>query len=374
MSSRLPSRTLMFAALAWQCLAGLFASRGANRPIRRVLIAHHLLLGDTLMLTALIAKLRERYPVAEIVMTCPKPFATLYAQRPYDLTVVPYDPKEVATFIALWHMRGFNLAIIPADNRYSWLARALGSQHVVAFGDDVPKYKNWLVDDARKYPSQAMAYGDIAALLVDGPPPRRFKSDDWPAPPHAPYAAPPQPYCVLHLGASTPLKFWPQENWRALALWLRQQGCEVVWSAGARETDLVRAVDPQGEFPSLAGQLDIAQLWQLLANSLLLVCPDTGVAHLGRITNTPTVALFGPGSSIICGAGDFWRDSPYRAVSIDIACRDQARYFRRPVLWLRRCGRTYPAQCDRPRCMEGVTLEAVQENIQALLPALRATA
>ena len=41
----------------------------ARASPRRILVLHHLLLGDTLMLTALLAKLRAQYPAAEIAMT-----------------------------------------------------------------------------------------------------------------------------------------------------------------------------------------------------------------------------------------------------------------------------------------------------------------
>ena len=55
---------------------------------RRVLIAHHLLLGDTLMLTALVAKLRANHPEADIAMTVPRAIAPLYATRPYGSIVL----------------------------------------------------------------------------------------------------------------------------------------------------------------------------------------------------------------------------------------------------------------------------------------------
>jgi 3-deoxy-D-manno-octulosonic-acid transferase len=65
-----------------EVVARALAAR-AKRPrkypvkIRRVLLAHHLLLGDTLMLTPLISKLRARYPEADIVMTAPRAIAPL---------------------------------------------------------------------------------------------------------------------------------------------------------------------------------------------------------------------------------------------------------------------------------------------------------
>jgi len=52
-------------------LARRVAHGPRTRPgtVRRILVAHHLLAGDTLMLTPLLAKLRERHPEAHIAMT-----------------------------------------------------------------------------------------------------------------------------------------------------------------------------------------------------------------------------------------------------------------------------------------------------------------
>jgi ADP-heptose:LPS heptosyltransferase len=96
------------------------------------------------------------------------------------------------------------------------------------------------------------------------------------------------------------------------------------------------------------------------------VSPDTGVAHLGRVVGAPTVALFGPGSATISGAGAFWRETPYRAVTVDaFPCRDQRVLFRREIDWVRRCGRTL-AQCPHPRCMDAVGLEAAIAAVRSL--------
>ncbi len=59
--------------------------RTKNPNPRRILVVHHLLLGDTLMLTPLLAKLRERFPRAEIAMTTPVGFVPLYRERPYGV-------------------------------------------------------------------------------------------------------------------------------------------------------------------------------------------------------------------------------------------------------------------------------------------------
>jgi ADP-heptose:LPS heptosyltransferase len=203
----------------------------------------------------------------------------------------------------------------------------------------------------------------MVADLLDGEDAPPYSAADWPAPPAAPFERPTGRYAVLHVGASTPLKRWLPERWLALAEALAQDGLEPVWSAGPGEEPLVEACDPSRRFRSLAGRADLAQLWHLLAGAALLVAPDTGVAHLGRVTATPTVALFGPGSAVICGRGRFWRDMPWEAVGIDpFPCRDQRVLFRRELAWVRRCGRS-TAECPEPRCMHAIGLEAVLEAV-----------
>jgi ADP-heptose:LPS heptosyltransferase len=45
---------------------------------------------------------------------------------------------------------------------------------------------------------------------------------------------------------------------------------------------------------STAGELRLPALAGLVAGAALLVCGDTGVAHLGTALGTPSVLLFGP--------------------------------------------------------------------------------
>ncbi len=341
------------------------AVRRPPRDPRRILIAHHLLLGDTLMLTPLLAKLRERHPRAEVVMALPEPVAPLYAGAPYGVQAIGWNPRTPAAS-PIWRQAGFDLALIPGDNRFSWLALALGSRWIVAFGGDRPPSKSWPVDELRRYPGAPAGWGDIVATLVDGPPPARYVRSDWPAPIAASFDLPSRAYAVLHVGASSPLKQWDPSRWRALAASIEARGLEPVWSAGHGEDAIVRECAGETRYRSYAGALSLPQLWRLLANASLLVAPDTGVAHLGRIVGTPTVALFGPGSATISGAGEFWRDAQYRAVTISpFPCRDQRVLFKRDLAWVRRCGRTL-AECAHPRCMDAIDLDSVLAAIADL--------
>ena len=332
---------------------------------RRILIAHHLLLGDTLMLTPLVKKLRVLHPEADIAMTIPDPIAPLYATRPYGVRVLAFDPRRSPG--ALFAEAPFDVAFVPGDNRYAWLAAAMRARHVVAFAGDRPGVKSWQVDRLLPYPARPGAWGDLVAQMVDGDPPAPFRTDEWRAPPFEAFARPDAPYAVLHVGASSPLKQWLPERWRAIARELEGRGIAPVWSAGARERAIVDAIDPQARFRAYAGTLGLAQVWHLLAGARLLVAPDTGIAHLGRIVGVPTVALFGPGSALLCGAGEFWRDAPYRAVTVDpFPCRDQHVLFKREIDWVRRCGRGV-AECPKHLCMPAIRVTDVVVAANELL-------
>ena len=366
MSDRFNTRVLVVSrAIGRRAFRGDASAAAAPR---RILVAHNLLLGDTLMLTPLVAKLRALHRDAQIALLAAPAFVPIYDGHPYGVTALPFATADTGSARALLAANGsWDLAIVPADNRFSWLAAAVGAKHIVAHGGDHPFTKSVFVDEMRRYPDAPAAWSDIVADLVEGPDPGPYARGDWPEPAAKSFAAPTAPYAVLHVGASTPLKQWMPERWMEVAQALAARGVQPVWSAGRGEESIVARCDSGGRFASYAGKLDLAQMWHLLAGARLLVAPDTGIAHLGRVTFTPTVTLFGPGSAVICGPGRFWRDTPTRAVTIaDFPCRDQDVLFRRKIAWVRHCARSV-AECGDPRCMHAIGVPAVLAAIDGLI-------
>jgi ADP-heptose:LPS heptosyltransferase len=360
--SRFWPRLMVFA----YTLPRLILPRRRPTQIRRILVAHHLLLGDTIMLAGLFKKLRRDYPAAEIDVLVPVAWLPIFSGAPYGVRALSYDPRSLASQRALLAGGPYDWGLVPADNRWSWVARAMGARWITAFAGGPGGSKDWPVDEHVEWPMSAEAWGDIASRLAPGPAPAPFVPGEWPAPalPPAGVALPAAPYAVLHLGASSPHKLWPARRWQALAGAFSAAGVQVIWSAGPREHDLVRAVDPEGRYPSLAGQLDMASLWHLLAGAAVLVSPDTGVAHLARLTGTPAVVLFGPGSPVVSGPGRFWRDSAFAVVWIeDIPCRDQNLIFERSLPWVRHCWRSV-AECGNPRCIQQIDENRVMKAIE----------
>ncbi|MGC8478249.1 MAG: hypothetical protein ACP5NP_18005, partial [Acetobacteraceae bacterium] len=99
MDSELPSiaRTVLRAARVRLSAPG---PRRRPEPPRRILVAPHLRLGDAILLTPLLAKLRARYPEAEIVLLSSLPMLPLYARRPYGVVAWPYHPRRFSTLAA----------------------------------------------------------------------------------------------------------------------------------------------------------------------------------------------------------------------------------------------------------------------------------
>ncbi|HEX4327668.1 MAG TPA: glycosyltransferase family 9 protein [Burkholderiales bacterium] len=334
------------------------ARRARPSEVRRILVVHHLLLGDTLMLTALLARLRRLHPRATIDFTVAPAFLPLYAQRPYGVDALPFDPRQPGLTRALTRRGPYDLALVPGDNRFCLLARAAGARWIVALEGDAPGWKNRVADALLPWPRTPANLADMFASLA-GAGDDSYAPANWPAPPCAPLEPPATPYAVLHVGAGSVLRHWPAERWMALAQHLEARGLTPVWSAGPQEMQLVESIDPQQRYPSLAGRLDLAQLWHLLAGARLLVVPDTGIAHLAKLTATPTVCLYGPGSDVLFGAGRFWRDHRFAAAIVaDFPCRDQKTLFKRELEWVRRCQRGTD-RCAAPACMHALELDHV---------------
>lgn len=360
-----PRAANRIAALGSAMLRSVVGRRACERPEqpRKLLVLHELLLGDTLMLAALLAALRLRYPAAALYVAAHPAYAPLFAGGPYGAIALPYTERRPGALGNLEPARGADIAFLPGENRYAVTARALGARWVVGLEGGSAGWRDNLVDELVPLPRKPRNLAEIFASLAGTEPPP-YRSGDWPAPPFKEFDRPTKPYAVLHVGASTPLKQWPAASWRALAEALTVGGYEVAWSAGSGEQTIVQAVDPEARYRSHAGKLDSAQLWHLVADCALLVTLDTGIAHLAKLTGTRTLCLYGPGSATLVGRGSFWRTAPFRELTIeDFPCRDQRILFKREIEWVRRCGRRQN-ECPKPRCMEAIDAERV---IQAVL-------
>lgn len=254
---------------------------------RRVLVLRALGLGDLLTAVPALRALRRGMPGAAITLAAPAVLAPpayatgavddVLAADGLDTPLPAIGPVDVAVNL---HGSG------PQSHR---LLAALPPGRLLAFAHpDAPPADGPAWDpgehEVARWCRLVAAYG--------------FGADPGDLDLPAPAAASPAPGAVVvHPGAAYPARRWPAERFAAVAAALRDRGEHVVVTGGPRETSLARRV---ADLAGLAGTADLSGrtplpvLAALVAGARLVVCGDTGVAHLATAFRTPSVLLFGP--------------------------------------------------------------------------------
>ncbi len=336
----------LVAGLALQQRFLRFKKRQLAPDVRSILVIHQLFLGDAVMLTPLLARLRGMFPNAGITVAMPWSQVPIYSGRPFAVQAIPFDAKGRGSVENLLRIaeaqNGFDLAILPGENRYAWHAAACGARWIIGFsGGDA--YKTWPLDEQRGWPDAPMSLPNIFASLaptVGGADAALLSA--WPQPTGGLGEAATValngvgPYSVLHVGASNPRKFWAAANWAKLAQKITASGVKVVWSAGKNEAHLLANCGVEDSHINLVGKLDLGQMWHLLNNAAFLIAPDTGIAHLSRLTQTPAVTLFGAGpTKLYAETALLHHESQFQPLVLsELPERYQTSLFKRPLNWL----------------------------------------
>ena len=104
---------------ALRALASLARPRArAGEPMRRILIAHYLLLGDTILLAPLMKRLATLYPNAERVVLARPVVAPLFERHPYGTIAMPFNRRDAASRRHVIDSGPYDLAIVPVNNEH----------------------------------------------------------------------------------------------------------------------------------------------------------------------------------------------------------------------------------------------------------------
>lgn len=260
----------------------------------RALVYRAIGLGDLLTGVPALRALRRTLPAHEIVLAAPgvqRPLVELIdavdRQLPTEeLARVRWagPPPEVAIDL---HGNG------PASRR---LLEELDPGRVVGF-DLSPDNPAWDPDEherVRWCRLVVAAFGDRAGDVTART--AQELADDVLLPP--PAVRSPHPGAVLiHPGAASRARRWPAERFATVAGRLAREGRQVLVTGSAGERALADDVAGRAGLPGdavLAGSTDLGTLASLVAGASLVVCGDTGMAHLASAFGTPSVLLFGP--------------------------------------------------------------------------------
>jgi lipopolysaccharide heptosyltransferase II len=104
-----------------------------------------------------------------------------------------------------------------------------------------------------------------------------------------------QSWYVVHPGATVPSRRYPAASFaRVVSRIYDATGLLPVFTGSSEETPLIEEIQDKSGVPgvSLAGRLNLSELAALLEQSRLLICNNTGPAHLAAATGTPVASLY----------------------------------------------------------------------------------
>ncbi len=370
----------------------------------RILVRGVNWLGDAVMTTPALVRLRERFPKARITLLTHEKLADLWLGHAAIDEVMPFASAEGPWCISRrLRAHGFELALIlpnsPRSALESWLA---GVPQRIGYARP---WRNWLLTRAEPTrPGQVRmrkrSVGEIKRLIgqdvsssnasptqAPGSSAHQIHeylglaaavgADATPVAPQlhvlqAELAAAAQRFGLpigsqrwfgLNAGAEYgPAKRWPVERFVAAAAELqRRTDCRWLIFGGKNEVDLgqeifaglERKLSTGGGSGSklvaplnLAGKTSLRELCALLKLCRVLVTNDSGPMHVAAALGTPVVVPFGSTSAELTGPG-LPGDLRHRLLKSNVACSP---------CFQRACPIDF-------RCMEGITIERMVEAV-----------
>jgi lipopolysaccharide heptosyltransferase II len=107
--------------------------------------------------------------------------------------------------------------------------------------------------------------------------------------------APGAAWVLIHPGATAPSRRYPPELWAQAAQRLAlEHRCPIVFAGSEAEAELVQTIRSamRTDSASLCGELDLARLAAIIALAPVLMCNNSGPAHMAAAAGTPVVDLY----------------------------------------------------------------------------------
>ena len=264
-------------------------------------------LGDTVMAVPAIRALRETFPDAQVLLA--GPWVALLAGQGLGDVLVAYPRTWAARLRAADTDRSFaSDTVVLLPNSFEAAASALywRGRRRIGFASDG---RRWLLTDAPPLPEPRLHQVDEYLRLVAVLDARAAAREPRLTPPE-PYGGGRQrvrdlllqggapegkPMVGVHLGAAYgPAKVWVRERIVEFCRLGPSLGVIPVLLGAPSDEPAAAAVTRQVPAVSLVGRDAPDLVPSVLAEMAVLVCGDTGVAHLAAALGTPVVALFGP--------------------------------------------------------------------------------
>ena len=362
-------------------------------PPRRILVRGTNWLGDAVMTTPALLRLREKFPAAHIALLTPEKLKDLWLHHPavnetipfmlgesvfsigkklragkFDLALVlPNSPRSaLEVFLAgiprrvgyarPWRNWFLTQAVAPRTAAVKMHKRSAAEIQQLVAGPEssIANRKSQIVNPSAH---QIFEYLNLTAALGANPEPLAPQLAVTPAEMEAARKKfglenINRPIFGLNPGAEYgPAKRWPVENFIAAAKEIQQRtNCTWLLFGGKSDQPLAARIESAIRHPpsaiNLAGQTSLRELMALLKLCRVLLTNDTGPMHVAAALGTPVVVPFGSTSPELTGPG-LPGDRRHRLLKSDAPCSP---------CFLRECPIDF-------RCMNGIRVERVVEAV-----------
>jgi heptosyltransferase-2 len=367
---------------------------------RRILVRGTNWLGDAVMTTPALMRLREKFPDAHIALLAPQKLADLWANHPAVNETIPFAPGESVFSVGNRLRAGkYDLALVFPNSPRSafevWLAgipqrigharpwRNLFLTHAVPARSETVKMQKRSIGEIRQlvaadvsrrtdrndraFTSAATAhqiheYLHLVAALGANPEPLTPQLFVTPGEIEAAnkkfdLSKIERPLLGLSPGAEYgPAKRWPMEKFIAAASEIQKRThCTWLVFGGQADVDIANRIEsamasPPSAIWNLAGKTSLRELMTLLKICRVLLTNDSGPMHVAAALGTPVVVPFGSTSPELTGPGlpgEAW----HRLLKSDAPCSP---------CFLRECPIDF-------RCLNGIAVERVVEAVLSVV-------
>jgi heptosyltransferase-2 len=296
----------------------------SKTTIERILVRGTNWVGDAVMTTPALSRLRSSFPGARITLLATPRTAELFEaselvdevllyrrheegwpaflkmartllRRQFDLAILLQNAFEAALLAWLGGARlrigyathGRSLLLThalkrcapPRHQTHDYLELVAASEEICLGASGEPRESKTLIPSLRASPEQTSA---AEALL------QRYQ-----------IAGKQRLLVALNAGATNSrAKCWPADHFAALAdTLIRELGAQVILLGARAERAIAEQVIAQMQERgalNLAGETSLGELIGLLDHCALLISNDTGPAHIAAALGTPTLTIFGP--------------------------------------------------------------------------------
>jgi heptosyltransferase-2 len=363
---------------------------------RRILVRGTNWLGDAVMTTPALARLRERFPDTHIALLSPEKLQDLWLHHPAVNEIISFTPGEGVFSVGKRLRAGkFDFALVLPNSprsaievRLAGIPRRVGyarpwrniflTQPVAPRADaanmrkrSADEIKNLISENSKsriqnpEFPQsahQVFEYLNLATVLGANPeplPPQLIVTPDETETAKKKFGLEKidGPIIGLNPGAEYgPAKRWPVEKFIAAAKEI-QSHTNCIWLLFGGKTDAVITSRIFSQLPAsdsqrlnLAGMTSLRELMSLLKLCRVLLTNDTGPMHVAAALGTPVVVPFGSTSPELTGPG-LPGDAQNHLLKSDAPCSP---------CFLRECPIDF-------RCMNGI---GVYQVVKAVVEAL----